>query len=489
MAHAGCRTRLLCMLAELACATLVARGIVAPGTAAMAAERGAFNVRDHGAAGDGKTLDTAAIHKAIAACVAAGGGEVVFPAGSYLSGTVHLRSNVTLRLEAGARLVGSKELAHYQHFTPPEGSFEARSPKWHRALVLGEGVQNVAILGPGTIDGAKVFDPQGEEKMRGPHTIVIGRSKAVTIRDVTVTDSANYAIMVEWSDEVEVRGVKVTGGWDGVHFRASADRPCRDLRIVGCRFSTGDDSIAGRYVKNLLVEDCTINSSCNGMRIIGPVTNMAVRNCRFYGPGVHPHRTSDRRNMLSGILLQPGAWDRCDGPLEDVSISDVTMKNVASPVTIWLKRPTNTADRIMIVRLTATGVYRAAASVESWTDVLVGRVEFRDVSLEFAGGGTLPRAKAPLKPPGLDSRPLPAWGFYARNVRDLRLENVRLGCAKADLRHVMICDGADRLTLESLSYPKVRGAAEPLVLDHVKELHARDAGVSSPPPPRPRDKR
>jgi hypothetical protein len=92
------------------------------------------------------------------------------------------------------------------------------------------------------------------------------------------------------------------------------------------------------------------------------------------------------------------------------------------------------------------------------------------VSLEFAGGGALPQAKAPLKPPGLDCRPLPAWGFYARNVKDLRLENVRLSCAGEDLRHVMICDGVDRLTLEGFHFPKVPGAAEPLVLDRVRDL-------------------
>ena len=79
-------------------------------------------------------------------------------------------------------------------------------------------------------------------------------------------------------------------------------------------------------------------------------------------------------------------------------------------------------------------------------------------------------ARDPRKPPGLDSRPLPAWGFYARNVKDLRFENVRLSCVKDDLRHVMICDGADRLTLEGFRYPKVPGAAEPLVLDKVQDL-------------------
>ena len=445
-----------------------------------AAAHGVFSIRDYGAAGDGKTLDTAAINKAVQACATAGGGQVLFPPGTYLSGTVHLKSHVTLMLAAGARLVGSTNLGHYQHYAAPEGTPEARSPQWHRALILGDGVHDVTIAGAGTIDGNKVHDPQGEEKMRGPHTIILGNCRNVTLRDVALTDSANYAVLIEFSEHVDVRGVKFTGGWDGVHFRGWTARPCRNLAIVGCQFFTGDDAIAGRFVENLLVTNCTINSSCNGIRIIGPATHMIVHDCLFYGPGVHPHRTQSRRNMLSGIILQPGAWGASDGPLDDVLISDVTMKSVASPVMIWLKRAGNTADRITVSRLSATGVYRAAASVESWSDTPVGRVVLRDVSLEFTGGGTATQSRAAARPPDVDSRALPAWGVYARNVKTLRLENVRLGCAKDDLRSAIVCQGVERLTLDGVRLPRAAGAAEPLALEDVGRVDRRDVDAGSP---------
>ncbi|MGQ9591723.1 MAG: glycoside hydrolase family 28 protein, partial [Planctomycetota bacterium] len=377
-------------------------------------------MRDAGAAGDGKTLDTRAIRSAIEACAASGGGQVLFPPGEYLSGTVRLASKVVLKLEAGARLVGTSELGEYEHFTPPPEAPEARNLKWHRALVLLDGVEDAAILGPGTIDGNKVFDPRGEEKMRGPHTIVVGASRRVRIEDLWIRDSANYAVLIEFSDEVEVRRAKITGGWDGVHFRGWKDRPCRDLKIVGCEFYTGDDSIAGRYAEDLLVRDCVVNSSSNGVRIIGPLRRFVFEDCLFYGPGLHPHRTSRRHNMLSGIILQPGAWDPCDGAVEDGLISQVTMRGVASPVTVWLKRPGNSVERVTVTRLSATGVYRAAASVESWTETPAGRIVFRDCDFEFAaaGGGGGPAGSAPAGPkaPGVDARELPAWGFYARNA-------------------------------------------------------------------------
>jgi len=440
-----------------------------------AATPGVFSVRSYGAVGDGRALDTAGINKAIDACAAAGGGQVRFPPGTYVSGTVHLRSKVALVLDTGARLVGSTSLEHYEEFHAPAGTPEAKAGKWHRALILGDGVEDVTIAGSGVIDGNKVFDPHGEEKMRGPHTIILGNCRNVTIRDVAVRDSANYAVMIEFSEQVEVRGVKITGGWDGVHFRGWVDRPCRDLSIVGCQFFTGDDSIAGRYVENLLVTNCVVNTSCNGIRLIGPATRLIVHDCLFSGPGVHPHRTQNRHNMLSGILLQPGAWDVSDGALDDVLISDVTMRNVSSPVTIWLKRAGNTADRITVSRLSATGVHPSAASVESWAETPVGRVVFRDVSLEFEGGGTAEQARMAVQPARLDFRPLPAWGFYARHVKDLRLENVRLSCAKDDLRPALRCDGVERLVLDGFRFPRPPGAAEPVVLNNVGRVERRDA--------------
>jgi polygalacturonase len=283
-----------------------------------------------------------AINKAIKACAAAGGGQVLFPPGRYLSGTLHLKSHVTLLLEAGATLVGTKKLDQYQYPILPAFMPEAGWGKWHRALILGDGLEDIAIAGQGVIDGNKVFDPTGEERMRGPHTFVFINCRKVRVRDVSFMDSANYAILFQISDQVDIRNVKFTGGWDGVHFRGAPDRPCRDVSIVGCQFFTGDDSIAGRYWENTLISDCIVNSSCNGIRLIGPAKHLIIHDCLFYGPGIYPHRSSKRHNMLAGLNLQPGAWDATQGSLDNVLISDITMHNVATPFHFSLK-PGNTA--------------------------------------------------------------------------------------------------------------------------------------------------
>ncbi len=447
---------------------------------AVAAGEGVFDVRAHGAAGDGKTLDTAAINKAVDTCAQAGGGQVRFPPGRYVSATVHLKSHVTLYLEPGARLIGAKDPNLYQHPTLPSFLPEAKWGKWHRALILADGAEEIEIAGAGVIDGNKVFDRTGEERMRGPHTFVFVNCRNVTVRDVSFVDSANYAIFFQISDHVDIRNVKFTGGWDGVHFRGAPQHPCKDVSIVGCRFYTGDDSIAGRYWENVVISDCIVNSSCNGIRLIGPATHLIIRNCLFYGPGVHPHRTSNRYNMLAGINLQPGAWDKTTGDLDDVLISDITMQHVSTPFH-FMMRPGNTANRIAVTRVTATGVYRAACSVESWAEAPFKNVTFRDVDIEFEGGGTVGKIPTQVKSPGVDARPLPAWGFYARNVENLTFEDFRMTCTKPDPRPVMICDDVSQLTLDTFKFTRCKDVNEPIVLNRVGNVRLTNTELPTGP--------
>lgn len=420
------------------------------------AHAASHTITDFGAKPDGSTSATAAVQKAIDAARQAGGGLVLVPPGKFLIGTIEMKSRVTLQLAAGATLLATTNLAEYRHPVPPANMPEAKWGKWHRGLIVAENAEDVAILGPGKIDGAKVFDPTGEERMRGPHTIVFLNCRRFTFRDLEMVDSANYAVFFMMSDDVEFRNCKFVGGWDGIHWRGAPDRWCKNVDIIDCQFYTGDDSIAGRYWDNTLITGCIINSSCNGIRLIGPARNLTISNNLFPGPGRRPHRTSrerNRTNMLSGIILQPGAWDATTGPLDDVFVTGNTMKNVASPITIWTK-PGNTAGRITIDGLTATGVYRSALSVESWAEEPIGEVIFRNVSVEFAGGGTEDQAKTQVKGPGVDARPLPAWGLYTRNVERIKLHNVNLHLASDDARPAIFADKTKTLDRTALHLPE-----------------------------------
>lgn len=441
-----------------------------------------FNVRDFGARGDGQTLDTPALQAAVDACAAAGGGQVWLPPGRYLSGTIHLRSRLTLWLDAGARLIGTTNLAEYRHPAPPAYMPEARWGKWHRGLLVGEDLEDVTLAGPGVIDGNRVFDPTGEERMRGPHALVLVNCRRVRVRDLTFLDAANYAVFFMVCDDVDFRGVTFVGGWDGVHWRGAPERWCRNVRITDCEFYTGDDAIAGRYWDNTLIAGCVINSSCNGIRLIGPATRLTIARNLFRGPGERPHLTSRERlrtNMLSGIILQPGAWDATRGLLDEVFLADNTMENVASPVTLWTK-PGNSVGRVVISGLNATGIYRAALSVESWAETPITNVVVRGARLEFTGGGTAEQARLPVKGPGVDARPLPAWGVYARHVEHLVLEDVRLSLARDDLRPALFAEAVGRLVLDQVRYPALAGVEPPLVLSNVTRVVSPDASLRAP---------
>ena len=446
------------------------------------------NVRDFGATGDGKTLDTTALNKAIEACATAGGGRAVVPPGRYLTGTVRLKSNVTLEIESGAEVIGTRELGRYENFTPPK---DAKLPaaRWHRAVILAEGVENVTITGRGVINGNNVTDREGEEGIRGPHAVLFGNSRGVTVRDVSIKDAGNYALLLELTNQVEVRGVRITGGYDGVHLRGWIDRPCRDVSITDCEFYTGDDCVAGWYWRDVLIDRCVMNSASTGLRLFGPAEKVIVHNCLMFGPGKYEWRTSGllhHRTMLAGLCIQPSAWGETPGIVDDVHVSNVTMHDVGTPLHLANKGP-STIGRVTIDRLAVTGAYRAAASIESWSEAPVGRVDVRDSSIQFVGGfGPILRdpveelaailtaeRKPDVGPPGVNMRPLPAWGLYVRNVASLSLSDVKLSVDREEKRPAIIMDGVGELSVDGLRLP--RGTGHPVVMKNVKHIEMENA--------------
>jgi len=424
-----------------------------------------IDVRQAGATGNGRTLDTAAINRAIQDCAQAGGGVVRFPVGCYRSTTIHLASDVSLYLDAGARLVGCDDCEQYDQLQSKTGTPRGR---WNRALLMGENVRRVTIGGPGGIDGRRVYDAQGEETMRGPHTILLENCAEIVLRDFLIVDAANYAILMLGCDNVEIRQLRIEGGWDGVHFRGSLDKPCRNVDIVNCQMFTGDDCIAGGYWEDCLVSGCVLNSSCNPVRVISPIRRVIFQDCLMYGPGRFEHRTTGRTNALAGIILQPGAWMPQPGLMDDVLLSRLTMHNVSTPLMVVSRKDTP-CGRIIASNITATGVYRAACSFESWGDEPIGQIVLRDCSFDFNS----PAAKADevdveIKDPDKESRLLPVWGLYARNVGRLEVDNVRLHHAEPDGRPAVLGQGVGVATLDELRLPSGTNRAQAIRVNNAK---------------------
>lgn len=349
-----------------------------------------FVITDYGAQ-SGLACDcTEAINNTIIACSEAGGGIVSVPEGEWLTSTVHLRSDVNLRLEKGSCLVAVQDPEAYHSYIPEhdmsrydsgEGtvnSNNSRDVRWNRAMVLGTGLSNVSITGEGVIDGGHVFDPLGEEYMRGPHCILLAECDNVTLSGFTVERAANYAVMGYALSNVTVDGLHITEGWDGVHIRGG-----EHVTVKNCRFETGDDSIAGGYWNDMHIVDNYINSSCNGIRMIMPCDGLLVEKCVFEGPGHYPHRTSGelrRCNMLFGIILEPGGWGSAPGDLRDIVLRDLDMTTVSSPLAVNVSKDNHAYD-LTVENVTALGCTGAVSPFVSWSDMGFDRVSVNAVTV------------------------------------------------------------------------------------------------------------
>jgi len=254
-----------------------------------------FNVKNFGAAGDGIKTDTDAIDKAIQAARDAGGGTVLVPAGAYLSGTIQLQDNVTLWIDAGATILGTRNLADY-HW--PEGGRE-----WDGSIILANGVHNVALMGRGTINGRNLNNPRGEEHIRGPHAVLFNKCKDIVVRDITVRDAGNYSLIFRSSERVTIDNFTAFNGYDGINMQ-----DVRQATLSNSKLYTGDDSLAGAYWEDVTVANCILNSSCNAIRVGG--RNVSVDNCLIYGPGEYAHRLGFRTNTESGFQILPHSAGR-----------------------------------------------------------------------------------------------------------------------------------------------------------------------------------
>jgi hypothetical protein len=251
------------------------------------------------------TLMTNVIQEAIDSCAKTGYGIVIFSKGTFLSGSLQLKSNVTLQLQKGAVLQGSENYSDYKN----------------DAFIFGSRLNNVAIKGEGTIDGVNCRNPKGEEGFRGPHAIRLIHCENISFRDFTVINSANWALNFRYCSYASVENVFIRGGHDGLHARF-----CNNFNVSGCDFRTGDDAFAGNDNQNFVITDCKINTSCNGFRM--GCLNLTVKQCFIWGPGEYIHKIQNRNNMLSAFVhfspkdenpqLKSGNW----------IIEDIIVKNV-----------------------------------------------------------------------------------------------------------------------------------------------------------------
>jgi hypothetical protein len=438
-----------------------------------------YNVRDFGAKGDGATLDTAAIQAAIDACNRDHGGIVLLPAGDFLSGTIELKSNVTLHLAAAGRLLGSGKIEDYH-----AGNGLPRN-NGNVVLISAANAENITLEGHGTIDGqgAKFYTGHGDSTGPGddrskayvdrPHLMTFYRCKNLVVRDVFCTSSAYHCMRIYECMYVQLEGVRihnrVNKNNDGFHFDSS-----QYVHVANCDVACQDDACAlFGSCKFITVTNCTFSTRWSVFRFGGgQAENITVSNCVIYETYGCPIKMHFGRNSRA----------------ENITFSNLIMKDVTGPISLGLdararRRPDSDSTpppkgilrniTFSGIRATVVGTVRQHADLpfpsegrpgETRTcivlngateDCILENICLSDVHVIYEGGGTAEEAARRDVPPVageyFEIGTPPAYGLFARNVHGLTLQNIRFEVTSPDLRPAVVLDHVADAAINGLS--------------------------------------
>ncbi len=476
-------------LAGLMGASLMGRGAQSE-ESPNASDHGArvYNVRTYGARGDGETLDTGAIQKAVDACTADGGGVVLVPAGTFRIGSVEIRSNVTLRIAAGGKLLGSARGSDYHAVDaiPLSGDSTLEDGNW--ALLYAVQARNVTIEGPGTIDGQGIqfhspvrgaTPPSGLGGHRRPYHLLFYRCENVRVRDIDLLNSAYHSVRVIESQRLHMHGIyiynRVNGNNDGFHFIS-----CQYVTVSDCTVLSQDDACAlfgsCRYVT---ITNSTFSTRWSCFRFGGGVAqDVVVSNCVLYqvfGCPIKFHGVPGSRfeNMsFSNLVFDEVTGPICIslGPREprrtgeptpvDAAPAENDQSAVARNISFSNIHGTVTTNPPQLPGMPFPSTYRpgelhSCITLNAVGGAVLEKISFENLHLTFGGGGTAEDAARRDLPQIAGEYfmlgPMPAYGLYARNARALTLNNIRLEVQAPDSRPALIFDHVDDASIAGLA--------------------------------------
>jgi polygalacturonase len=471
-----------------------------------------FDVRTFGAKGDGKTLDTAAINKAIDAAAAAGGGTVILPAGTYASYSIHLKSKVLLYLGPGATILATDP-------PPPTGTggYDAAEPMeldkyqdyghshFHNSLIWGEGLEDIGILGPGMIYGKGLSKGTGpglraEDPHVGNKAISLKNCRNVVLRDFAILQGGHFGILATGVDNFTIDNLRIDTNRDGMDIDC-----CRNVRVSNCSVnSPWDDAIClkssfglghARSTDMVTITNCLVSGSFalgslldgtfkplpTGERIPrtgrikfgtesnGGFKNVTITNCVFDG--------------CQGLALES-----VDGAIfEDVAISNITMRDIISaPIFMRLGSrmrgpagvPVGVMRRVVISNIVCSNTAAYLGSIISGIPGHpIENVKISDVYVQHQGGGTkenaalAPAEKEDAYPePGMFGT-MPSHGFYIRHAKGIEISNIQIETVKPDVRPVFVMNDVENVDLFRIKAPRVPDVPA-CVLNNVRNFTA-----------------
>lgn len=478
---------------------------------AACASAAVFDVKTFGAKGDGVAPDREAINRAIEAAAAAGGGTVYIPAGHYATGSIRLRSNITLQFDAGAVLDASADPAAYDAAEPNEFTRfqDFGHSHWHNSLIWGEGLENVAIVGHGFINGTKGLTrgERGADK-----AIALKLCRNVTLRDFAILSGGHFGVLATAVDNLTIDNLRIDTNRDGIDIDA-----CRNVRISNVSANTpNDDAIvlktsyalgAFRATENVTITNCFVSGYDIGSLLDGTYKRTVTRAPDRDGPTgrvkLGTESNGDFRNItISNIVFDRSrglALESVDGShIEDVAISNLTMRDVSnSPIFIRLgsrmRAPEGTpVGSIRRVTITNVVAYDADPRYGSIISGIPGH-DVEDVTLDnirlvyrgglnldqvakqpsdlvnaffFRASGGVPPREAFDTPEREKEYPepsmfglMPAYGFFIRHAKGVDLTDVQVTNLKEDGRPAFVLDGVSNIDFERVKSDKAAGAA------------------------------
>lgn len=449
-----------------------------------------YNVKKYGAKGDGKNIDTKAIDKAIDAANAAGGGTVYFPAGDYLSVTIHLKSNVALYIDQGATIVAAANDKNIQYDLPEKGENEVYQDyghsHFHNSLIVGENLHDISITGPGRIWGKGLIrEDRKEEKNNGygNKTIALKLCRNVIFKDFTIAHGGWFCFLLTAVDNTTIDNIKMDTNRDGIDLISS-----KNVHISNCSVnSPGDDGIVlkcdfalnyPRALENVTITNCNVSGYDEGTILDGTY----LKKNKY--PTGRIKLGTESNGGYKNIAITNCTFDHCRGlaletvdgaVLEDITISNITMRDIVNaPIFVRLGArqrgpkdfPYSVLHRVIISNIIAYDVTAEQGAIISGIPGHdIEDLTLNNIRIYFKGGGTKDQSAIQV-PPLVDSYPepnrfgkTPAYGFFIRNVKDLKMSDVEVSYMKEDLRPAFYLDNVDGADFQHIRAQQADGAS------------------------------
>ena len=470
-----------------------------------------FNVKDYGAKGDSIALDNSAINNAIEACSKAGGGTVFFPAGKYLSGSIRLKSFITLYLDAGATIFGAPN--DINAYDPPEdlGFTEYQDfghSHWHNSLIWGENLENISIIGQGKLHGGGMTS-KTPPKGGGNKTIALKSCKNILIRDLTIEFAGHFAILPTGCDNMTIDNLKIDTQRDGINIDC-----CTNVRISNCSINAPkDDGLVlkssyalgyNRATENVTITNCTFSAYDVGSMLNATYTLYKSEGILSEGNGRFKCGT-ESNGGFKNIVLDNCVFKSCrginlaivdGGTMENVTISNITMRDIANPP-IFIRlgnrakgpkgTPVGRVRNIDISNVTVSNCNvqslshpdgsRLPSNITGIPGHPIENVRLNNIRIVYRGEGhkddinvTPIENETGYPEPTVLGRKLPAYGFYCRHIQGMEFHNVSVAFENDDPRPSLFCDDVEKLEIDNFNAKRSPNNDIPVILKNVKNI-------------------